>query len=137
MEADELERVRRAKGGDAEAYRGIVETYSRPLWRAAFRVLGDPVAAEDAVQEAFLRAWRALDRFDERAELSTWLFRIAINAAIDQKRERRRREPLSVTLPEDFDGQLRATSTEADPHRQAYWRQMVDRAQDVISDLPE
>jgi len=137
MEAVELERVRRARGGDTEAFRGIVEAYSRPLWRAAFRVLGDPEAAEDAVQETFLRAWKALDRFDERAELSTWLYRIATNAAIDLRRERRRREPLSATLPEDFDGQVTSRSTETDPHRQAFWRQMVARAQDAISDLPE
>ena len=63
-----------------------------PLWRAAFRVLDDPIAAEDAVQDGFLNAWRALDRFDEKAELSTWLYRIVINAAIDHRRERRRRE---------------------------------------------
>src|SRR5580765_8173935 len=99
MEAAELERVRRARNGDAEAFRGIVEAYSRPLWRAAYRVLDDTAAAEDAVQEAFLRAWRALDRFDEKAELSTWLYRIAINAAIDLKRERRRREAQAGPLP--------------------------------------
>ncbi len=90
MEAAELERVRRARNGDAEAFRGIVEAYSGPLWRAAFRVLDDSAAAEDAVQDAFLHAWRALDRFDEQAELSTWLYRITINAAIDLRRERKR-----------------------------------------------
>jgi len=137
MEAAELDGVRRARQGDAEAFRGIVATYSRPLWRAAFRVLGDAEAAEDAVQDAFLRAWRALDRFDERAELSTWLYRIAINAAIDHRRERTRREALAGPLPEDFDGQVTLKSTAADPHRQAFWREMVDRAQDAISELPE
>jgi RNA polymerase sigma-70 factor, ECF subfamily len=137
MEAAELERVRRARGGDAEAFRSIVETYSRPLWRAAFRVLDDPVAAEDAVQDAFLHAWRALDRFDEQAELSTWLYRITINAAIDHRRERKRREARSEPLPEDFDGQVTARSPAADPHRQAYWREMAGHAQEAISDLPE
>jgi RNA polymerase sigma-70 factor (ECF subfamily) len=137
MEAAELERVRRARNGDAEAFRGIVEAYSRPLWRAAFRVLDDASAAEDAVQDAFLHAWRALDRFDEQAELSTWLYRITINAAIDLRRERRRREARSGPVPEDFDGQSTLTSSSADPHRQAYWREMADRAQDAISDLPE
>ena len=137
MEAAELERVRRARSGDAEAFRGIVEAYSRPLWRAAFRVLDDHAAAEDAVQDAFLRAWRSLDRFDEQAELSTWLYRITINAAIDHRRERRRREVLSGPLPEDFDGQVTARSPAADPHRQAYWREMVGHAQEAISALPE
>jgi RNA polymerase sigma-70 factor (ECF subfamily) len=137
MDTVELDRVRRARNGDAEAFRGIVETYSRPLWRAAFRVLGDPVASEDAVQDGFLRAWRALDRFDERAELSTWLYRIVINAAIDHKRERRRREPLSGVLPEDFNGQTKARSATPDAHRHAFGRELVDRAQEVIAELPE
>ena len=106
MDADELALVRGARSGDAEAFRGIVETYSRPLWRAAWRVLGDAAAAEDAVQDAFLRAWRALDRFDERAELSTWLYRIAVNAAIDLRRERGRAAPFAASFPHDFDGQL-------------------------------
>jgi RNA polymerase sigma-70 factor (ECF subfamily) len=137
MDAAELDRVRRARGGDADAFRGIVEVYSRPLWRAAFRILGDPEASEDAVQDGFLRAWRALDRFDERAELSTWLYRIVINAAIDLRRERRRREPLSGVLPEDFNGQARAVSVAPDAHRNAYARELVDRAQEAISNLPD
>ena len=137
MDAAEVEGVRCARGGDAEAFRRIVEAYSRPLWRAAFRILGDAAAAEDAVQEAFLRAWRALGRFDERGELSTWLYRIAINAAIDLRRERRRRENFAGTLPEDFDGQVAVRSSAADPHRHAFWREMVDRAQEAISNLPE
>jgi len=137
MDPAELERVRRARRGDAEAFRGIVEAYSKPLWRAAFRVLGDSAAAEDAVQDAFLRAWRALDRFDEAADFSTWLYRIAINAAIDQRRQRRRREVFSGPLPEDFDGQVSARSTSAGPHRHAVSRQMLDRAQEAIAELSE
>jgi len=137
MEAAELERLRRARSGDADAFRGIVETYSRPLFRAAFRVLGDAASAEDAVQDAFLRAWRSLDRFDERAELSTWLYRIAINAAIDHRRERSRREASAGPLPEDFHGQVAVASEAPDAHRQAYSRELVDRAQQAISSLPE
>lgn len=137
MEATELERVQRARGGDAAAFRAIVEEYSRPLWRAAFRVLDDASAAEDAVQEAFLRAWRALDRFDEKAELSTWLYRITINAAIDHRRERKRREAQTGTLPEDFDGQVTTRSEAPDPHRVAYWRQMAGHAREAISELPD
>lgn len=137
MDAAELERVRRARRGDREAFRLIVEAYSQPLWRAAMRTLGDPSAAEDAVQEAFLRAWRALDRFDEQAELSTWLYRIAINAAIDLRRERTRREPFSAPVPEDFNGQPRAASDAPDPQRSAVWRDLADRAREVIASLPE
>jgi len=137
MEAAELETVRRARRGEAEAFRLIVETYSQPLWRAAYRILGDAAAAEDAVQEAFLRAWRALDRFDERAELSTWLYRIAMNAAIDARRERQRRQALAGPLPEDFDGQTTARSTAPDAHRAALSRSLIERAQELIAGMPE
>jgi RNA polymerase sigma-70 factor, ECF subfamily len=137
MDVAELERIRRARGGEPEAFRLIVEAYSQPLWRAAFRILGDPGVAEDAVQETFLRAWRALDRFDEKAEFSTWLYRIAINAAIDKRRERKRREPFSAALPEDVDGRVTARSTAADPQRSALWRDLVEHAREAIAGLPE
>ena len=137
MDAAELELVRRARRGDAEAFRTIVETHSRPLWRAAFRVLNDGAAAEDAVQSAFLHAWRALDRFDDRAQLSTWLYRIVMNAAIDLRRERTRRHALAGALPEDEKGQVTVSSPVPDPHRQAVGRQLAERAREVLGDLSE
>ena len=59
------------------------------LHRVCFRILGDKAAAEDAVQDALLNAYRALDRFDGRSAFSTWLHRIAINAALALRRSRR------------------------------------------------
>lgn len=137
MDAAEVERVRRARSGDADAFREIVEIYSRPLWRAAWRILGDSEAAEDAVQETFLRAWRSFDRFDDRADLSTWLYRIAINAAIDQRRERKRRDAISTRVPEDFDTHLAAQSAEPDPHRRAVSRDILRIARDAIAELSD
>jgi RNA polymerase sigma-70 factor (ECF subfamily) len=137
MDAAELDLVRRARGGDAEAFRGIVETHSRPLWRAAWRILGDPEAAEDAVQEAFLRAWRALASFDEAAELSTWLYRIAVNAAIDQRRGRRRRQAIAAPLPTDLDGEVAVRTDEPDPHRRAVSGEVARRARAAIESLPD
>lgn len=137
MEPDELDWVRRARGGDTEAFRGIVERYSRPLWKAAWRVLDDPEGAEDAVQTAFLRAWRALDRFDERAELSTWLYRIAVNAAIDLRRSRRRAAPVSAPLPEDLDGEVSAASDEPGPHRRAVSSEVARRTRAALAELPD
>jgi len=125
METAELELVHRARRGDAEAFREIVEMHSRTLWRAAYRVLEDATAAEDAVQSTFLSAWRALDRFDDRAQLSTWLYRIVMNAAIDLKRQRTRRQAMAGALPENARGEVTVASPEADPHRQAVWRQLA------------
>jgi RNA polymerase sigma-70 factor (ECF subfamily) len=137
MDDAELDLVRRARGGDTDAFRAIVEAHSRPLFRAAWRILGDPEGAEDAVQEAFLRAWRALASFDEEAELSTWLYRIAVNAAIDQRRGRRRRQVVAAPLPLDLDGAVVARSAEPDPHRRAVSGEIARRTRDALERLPD
>ncbi len=96
MERDETILVERAREGDAEAFRELVVSYSPKLFRLAWRITGDEQSAEDAVQETFLRAYRALGRFDARAQFGTWLHRIAVNAALDltrrQERHRSRHE---------------------------------------------
>ena len=81
--------VERAQAGDAQAFRELVERHSRQVFRVAYRILGDEQAAEDTVQETFLRAYRTLHRFDGRAQVGTWLYRIAVNLAVDLLRRRR------------------------------------------------
>jgi len=138
MEPELLDCLRRARDGDESAFQPIVERYSKPLWRAAWRVLGDPEAAEDAVQEAFLRAWKALATFDERAELGSWLHRIAVNAAIDLRRSARRRAPVNVEMIDDFDGQpAGATSREPDPHRRAVSGELAERMRETLAELSD
>lgn len=82
--------VSRARGGDAEAFRQLVEHHSKPLFRVAYRMTGNEHDADDVVQEAFLRAYRQIDSFEERANFGTWLHRIAINCALDLLRARGR-----------------------------------------------
>jgi RNA polymerase sigma-70 factor (ECF subfamily) len=83
--------VARAQAGESEAFRDLVEQYSGKVFALAYRVTGNSHDAEDVVQEAFLRAYRALSRFDARADFGTWLHRIAANCAIDVLRARKRR----------------------------------------------
>jgi RNA polymerase sigma-70 factor (ECF subfamily) len=85
--------VRRAQRGDRLAFERLVDRHQHRLYTLAARVLGSPNDAADAVQEALLRAWLRLDRFRGEAQFSTWLYRICVNAAHDQ-RERRRDEPV-------------------------------------------
>ena len=69
--------VAKARGGDADAFRLLVDRHSRRLFHLAFRMTGNEQDAEDVVQESFLRAYRRLSQFDERASFGTWLYRIA------------------------------------------------------------
>jgi RNA polymerase sigma-70 factor (ECF subfamily) len=91
METD-TELVERVRGGDEDAFRLLVERHSRPIHRSAYRITGNGADADDVVQETFLRAYRALDRFDARATFTTWLHRIAINCSLDLIDARKRRE---------------------------------------------
>jgi RNA polymerase sigma-70 factor (ECF subfamily) len=120
METDDAVYVERARGGDAEAFRILVERYSPRLFRLAWRIVSDEATAEDAVQETFLRAYRALPRYDARSQFGTWLHRIAANTSIEILRKRQRQRP---------EGQEQADlpSSEPGPDRRAL-SQEVDRA---------
>ena len=85
MMAD-LVTVERARGGDAEAFRLLVEQHSRPIFKVAYRMTGNEHDADDVVQETFLRAYRQLGRFEERANFGTWLHRIAVNEVLTHER---------------------------------------------------
>jgi RNA polymerase sigma-70 factor (ECF subfamily) len=85
--------VARARRGDRWAFEQLVERHQHRLFTLAARTLGSVDEAADAVQEAFIRAWLGLPRFRGGALFSTWLYRIALNAAHDQ-RAKRRTEPL-------------------------------------------
>jgi hypothetical protein len=68
-----------------------LESYRRELLAYAYRMLGSPFEAEDAVQETLIRAWRGADRFEGRAAVRSWLYRIATNVCLDQLKGRERR----------------------------------------------
>jgi RNA polymerase sigma-70 factor (ECF subfamily) len=98
MELADQAAVERARSGDADAFRVLVERHSRVLFRLAFRMTGNESDAEDVVQETFLRAYRQLAKFDERATFGTWLYRIAANYSLDLVRARVRRSEQSPGL---------------------------------------
>ncbi len=85
----------RAQAGDERAFRAMVDPYRHALEVHCYRMLGSLQDAEDLSQETLLRAWRALERFEPRAQFQTWLYRIATNACLDEL-ERRPRRPEPV-----------------------------------------
>jgi RNA polymerase sigma-70 factor (ECF subfamily) len=98
---DEAAAVAQARGGDSEAFRVLVERHSRSVFRLAFRMTGNTHDAEDVVQEAFLKAYRNLDRFDQRSQFGSWVYRIAANCAFDVLRARQRRDGRLASVDED------------------------------------
>ena len=96
MEDNDVVVVARARNGDDDAFRLLVERHSRAIFRLAFRMTGSEQDAEDVVQETLLRAYKNLDGFEERSHFGTWVHRIAVNCSFDWIRKHRKREEFSV-----------------------------------------
>jgi RNA polymerase sigma-70 factor, ECF subfamily len=138
--ADEAELVAALQAGDDDAFEQLVRRYGGRMLAVAQRLVGKGDDARDVVQDAFLSAFRAIDRFEGGAQLSTWLHRITVNAALMRLRSRRRRpeESLDELLPH----------FEADGHRSSPggpWQPLatLERAElrtlvrERIDELPE
>ena len=96
MDATEAAAVlARARQGDSDAFRVLVERHSQSVFRLAFRMTGNEQDAEDVVQESFLRAYRQLGGFESRANFGTWLYRIAANCSVDLMRAKQARHDQS------------------------------------------
>ena len=134
----------RAAAGDEPAFEEIVGRYEGRAYRLACRLLGNDADALDVLQNAFLSAYRGLASFRGESRLSTWLFRIVTNAALMQRRARRRRpaESLEAFLPR-FDGTGRHAGEPAELEAAAHAEERLDRqllaqrARDGIERLPD
>jgi RNA polymerase sigma-70 factor (ECF subfamily) len=141
--ASEDELLEGLRAGHPAAYRRLVELNSANIYNVALKLLGDEQEAEDVLQETFLSAFEAIDRFEGRAKLSTWLYRIAYNASLMRLRKRKQMTTFSLDEPpRRQDGTLDSAS-----HLTVDWstlpddqlltaeaRYEMDRA---IADLPE
>jgi len=103
----EAKLVEQSLAGDPRAFRELVERYQESVWRTAYHLVGDRQWAYDISQEAFLRVYSNLARFDTRRSFWQWLRRIVVNLAIDHLRKRRRFTP----LPLDYLAHLPAPAT--------------------------
>ena len=93
------------KGGDRAAFQQLVERYLNKIWRLAFNVLYDRQDAEDVTQEVFITVWDQRDKWQPgEASFSTWLYRVAVNRAIDFRRRRKpTADELDDSLPDSGD----------------------------------
>ena len=126
----------RARQGDSDAFRALVDTHSRGVFRLAYRMTGNEQDAEDVVQESFLRAYRQLGRFESRANFGTWLYRIVSNCSVDLMRSKQARhdQVRGDSLDQDGAVQLPAAAS-PDPERIAQSTEIDRRVQHALREL--
>ena len=125
--------IQRTLAGEREAFEGIVLRYQDRAYWAALNLLGDPEEARDVAQEAFLRSYRALARFDFGMSFYTWLYRIVVNLSIDQLRRRSKSRPVPL---DDVSAGL--ANEEAEPPSAGLENRDVARqVRQVLDQLPE
>jgi RNA polymerase sigma-70 factor, ECF subfamily len=139
--ADDLGLVHRVVRHDRGAFETIMRRHNAKLFRVARAILRNDADAEDALQEAYLAAFRAMDRFQGTAPLSTWLTRIVINEALGRLRKRKRDDVVvglagdGRHIPESMEQVLNASSSES-PEQMAFQAQMRRLLELKIDALP-
>lgn len=130
---DEARTVEAARLGDRLAFGRLVEAYQRPVYGLAYRMLGQATDAEDAAQEAFMKAYRALGSYDPGRSFATWLLSITAHHCIDRIR-RRRPEPQSI---EDLPPWRGIAASGPDPERSAIDGERADWIAGLLAHLSE
>ena len=131
MTVEEL--VRAAAKGRTDAFEELVRLHEKKVYALTLRMCGNPEDARDAAQEAFLSAWRGLPSFRGEAGFSTWLYRLASNAAIDQlRRNRRQREEDSLDA-----GEMDAPDQSPGPQEAAEGSELQRAVADGLASLSE
>jgi len=121
----DLALLARFRRGDRSAFAMLVARYQKPIFNAAFRVVGNPSDAADVTQAVFLRIVERLDDYDDKYKFFSWIYRIAVNESIDLLRRNQREEPLDDD--DDFE-----SPDSVDPERQYESRQLGDRVQRAL-----
>jgi RNA polymerase sigma-70 factor (ECF subfamily) len=119
--------IGQAQGGDREAFGKLVRTHYPDLVQVIYSMCGDPQLAQDATQEAFVRAWLRLDSYRPLTPLRNWLYRIAVNAALDMLR----RQAKSVELVEE----LMTSDSSSDPEASLMQKERTVQVQEAILSL--
>jgi RNA polymerase sigma-70 factor (ECF subfamily) len=139
--ADDLTLVRSVQGGDTRAFAVLMRRYNRRLYRTARAILRDDAAAEDAVQEGYVAAWRHIAAFRGDAQIATWLTRIVVNQALQVLR-RTRREQVVVLFEEppderSPDEEIAESLSPRAPETTMLRAEMRRLIESKIDDLPE
>ncbi len=126
MDRDESLRLAAlAKQGDTAAFEALVTAYERMVYNVVYRMMPNQEDAKDISQEVFLKAYRYLDRFDQKASFSTWIYKIAVNTAIDEMRRRKGKE--TISLDWEFEGEDGAQKKQYQPDGPSVEEQVLEK----------
>lgn len=127
-----------ARKGDPAGWERLHQQYYQRLWRSVNQILQDRALAEDVVQEAFLKAYRTIHRFEGKSSFSTWIYRIATNQALDtlRKRNRRRKRLGLFPLQEKEDDPVHEIVHEEDSFREAVRADHREALRKAMAELP-
>jgi RNA polymerase sigma-70 factor (ECF subfamily) len=128
--------ISRAAGGDASAFQSLVERHRSMVYRVAYQFAGNHHDAEDIAQEVFIKVYRSLERFRQDAQLSSWMYRIVMNACIDH----RRRHAPAGAAPFGKEAELKMLNTPEEtpgPEDRAYAGELGQVLESEIGRLPK
>ncbi len=124
--------IERARAGDVRAFERIYRDHCGRVNALCLRLTRDAALAEDCVQEAFIRAWRALERFESRSTLGTWLHRIAVNVVLERRRRPDRRLEFVEELPEPGEHEFALDTPCEEAELEAAIGDLPEGARDVL-----
>lgn len=139
MDKSEIDAIRRILAGDRDQYRVLMDRHFQLVFRVAFRITGDETDAEEAAQEAFLRAYNKLSTFRQDASFSTWITRIAMNTSINLV-ERRNRDlahdgPRVADSYSALEGTIQVADENAGPERLFFNSEATTLREAAMSEL--
>lgn len=125
VRAEEASILEELRSGSEEAYAWLIAHYHQPVYSLVYRIVNDPTDAADTTQEVFIKVFRGIKRFNGQASLKTWIYRIAIHEASNQRRwwyrhKRREYSIESPTDPQDVNNNIRLQDTLVDGHESPF-----------------
>jgi RNA polymerase sigma-70 factor (ECF subfamily) len=133
--------VEQLKAGSEEAFAWLISRYQQPLYSLIYRILPNPGDAADITQEVFVKVFRGIGHFHGEASLRTWIYRIALHEALNQRRWWSRHQKQQVTIDEDTDDQHPVGETLVDTHDSPFdaaaHAEIAARVEAAIREVPE
>ena len=139
MAETEKDLIRRAKNGDQDAFGQLVLTHQNKVYTLCVHMVTNREEAEDLAQEAFLKAWRSLNSFQEESSFATWMHRLTTNVCLDHLRKQARRQNIStaVSLDDEESGWTEPADHTQDPQRRLEQQEQRELLTKALNELPE